>query len=407
MTSRLLPLAAALLVLAPMPALAQDAASGARLYLGLPGGEASCVECHGPDPGQDRNRLLNAARGPAAIDEALRKAAAMGYLTELLSPADRADLSAFLAQVSAEVEGGSTALVWPWGLEFGRVAPGAAVAPQVVRLHNRSNGMLPLAPRVRELAPGGAAGLSLAHDCPALLPPGAGCTAQLALVAGGEGRVQAALDWGDGGAALRPVGVAAAVRLGPAGAARWQDAGPGSPGEALLLQAEPLAEATALLTLRNDGPGTLVLGVPAITGPGRGTFRLEAEPGACAAGTTLAAGASCAVRVRARAPAAGLEEAVLQWRNDGLHAAPRRLEIRALAVSVPPVVPPPAAPPPAVSPAPAPVPSPAPGAPGGGGCARAALEPAHADPLLPGLVLLAAAVLGLRHRPRAQPASVA
>jgi mono/diheme cytochrome c family protein len=115
-----------LALLAAVPAVAQDAAKGARLYLGLPGGGASCVECHGPDPGLDRNRLLNAARGPFAIDEALRKAAAMGYLSDLLSPADKADLSAFLALVSAEAEGGSPALAWPWerGRQNSRPAPG-------------------------------------------------------------------------------------------------------------------------------------------------------------------------------------------------------------------------------------------------------------------------------------------
>ena len=67
--------------------LAQDPARGARLYLGLPGGQESCVECHGPDPGLNRNRLLNAAQGPQAIRKAIDQAAAMGYLGGLLEPA--------------------------------------------------------------------------------------------------------------------------------------------------------------------------------------------------------------------------------------------------------------------------------------------------------------------------------
>lgn len=400
------PLAAALLALPPPPALAQDAARGARLYLGLPAGDASCVECHGPDPGLDRNRLLNAARGPAAIDEALRKAAAMGYLAELLAPVDRADLSAFLALVSAEAEGTTPAQAWPWGLEFGRLTPGAAAAPQAVRLHNRSAGALALAPRLRELAPGGTAGLSLVHDCPALLPPGAACTARLGLVAGAEGRVLAALDWGDGGAALRPVGVAATVGAGPVAVAGWRDAASAEADGVVRLQAPALAEATATLTLRNDGVVPMVLGVPAITGPGRASFGLEAGADACTAHAVLAPGAECRVRLRARAPASGVAEAALQWRNDGVHAPLRRLEVRALAAPPPVGSPPPAVVPPGAAPAPAPAPSPAPVATGGGGCSRMAVSPGRLDPLLPGLVLLAVAVLALRAR-RAQPASPA
>ncbi len=395
-----------LALLTARPALAQDAASGARLYLGLPGGEASCVECHGPDPGQDRNRLLNAARGAFAIDEALRKAAAMGYLGELLSPRDRADLSAFLALVSAEAEGDSAALVWPWGLEFGRVAPGAAVAPQPVRLRNRSAGPLAVAPSLREASPGAAAGLTLSHDCPAVLPVAGGCTVWLGWVAAGDGRVQAALEWGDPAGALRPVGVAAAVAPGAAGLARWLDAGSDRP---LALQAAPGGEASARLILRNDGAAALVLGVPAITGPGRAAFRIvtDGDAEACAPQRLLPPGALCQVRLVATAPAAGLHEASLQWRNDGGHAPLRLLQVQAVGAATPSPAPAPATPGPAPAPAPAPAPSPMPGAEAaGGGCSLRAGVPAAVDPLLPGLALLAAAWLAAR-RGRPQPASPA
>jgi cytochrome c553 len=404
------PLLVALLALAVSPALSQDAAQGARLYLGLPGGQASCVECHGPDPGLDRNRLLNAARGPFAIDEALRKAAAMGYLADLLSPADRADLSAYLALVASEADGASAVLAWPWGLEFGRVAPGAALALQPVRLRNRSSGTLALAPGLRELAAGGAAGLTMAHDCPELLPPGAGCTVQLGLVAAGSGPVRAALTWGDSAGALRPVGVAATVGQAPAGSALWLDA----PAERVVaLQAAPGGESTALLAMHNAGTAPLVLGVPAITGPGRGAFRLQPGLGgdACLANAVLPVQGRCTVRLVATASASGLQEATLQWRNDGQHAPPRLLQVQAVG-EAPPPEPPPAAPP-AASPAPAPGPSPAPApAPaadaggGGGGCSRSAWPQGKPDPLLPGLALLAAAALAAR-RWGSQPASSA
>lgn len=389
-----LPLWAALLALVPPPALAQDAARGARLYLGLPGGEPSCVECHGPDPGENRNALLNAAFGAFVIEEALARASAMGYLTGLLSPADRDDLSAFLALVAAEADGRSPVQVWPWGLEFGRVAAGASAAPQTVWLRNRSGAELALAPRLRPLVPDGAAGLGLAHDCPPRLLPGGECTVRIGLVAGGPGRVQASLVWGDGEtSSLRPVGVAATVETEVPPLARWADvAGSGETPSALDLEAAPGAEVAATLSLQNTGPRTMTLGVPAITGPERGVFRLAG--GTCAALVALAPNERCTVRVVARAPTAGRREALLQWRNDGMHAAPRVLAVRAVGAAVPPPPPPPpvASPPPAAAPSPGPAPSPAPAVAdsgsGGGGC-RVALAEVRPDPTLPAAVLLA------------------
>jgi mono/diheme cytochrome c family protein len=390
-------LLAALLWLDAPSAAAQDAARGARLYLGLPGGEASCVECHGPDPSLDRNRLLNAARGPSAIDEALRKAAAMGYLSDLLSPVDRADLSAFLARVNAEAEGSTPAAVWPWGLEFGRVAPGAAAAPQPVRLRNLGAGELALEPRLRSLAPDGAVGLTLAHDCPTALAPGAECTAHVGLVAGGGGAVQAALEWGDAAAGLRPVGVAATVSDVALGTAAWLDA---PADNVVALEAAPAGEAVATLTMHNAGAAPLVLGVPALTGPGRGAFRLEG--GGCAPNLVLPADGRCTVRVVATAPSAGRQEALLQWRNDGGHAPPRSLEVQAVGSATPSPLPPPVTSP-APGPAPAPIPAPQVDVGGGGGCStRAAWESHRPDPLLPGLVVAAALLVWRRARNAAQ-----
>lgn len=378
---------------------AQDAARGARLYLGLPAGLASCVDCHGPDPGLDRNRLLNAAQGPAAIDVALRKAAAMGYLADQLSSADKADLSAWLAQVLADMDGSAAATVWPWSLEFGSVAPGAVVAPQDIRLRNRSSVDLALSPRLRSLAPGGAAGLTLSHDCPTTLPPGGDCTAQAGLVAGAEGGIQAALEWGDGAAALRPVGLAATVSLATTGMAQWRD---GAPDAALTLDSPAGAAASWSLPLQNTGPVAITLGVPAITGPGRTAFRIDA--GGCAAQQVLAPGEQCVVRVVGSATTPGRHEAVLQWRTDGSHPPARRLDLRATAqaplpAASAPLVPPatdPAAP--GLTPLPAPTPSAdLPSASGAsGGCSVVAAAPS--DPTLPALVALAAWSLWTRSR---------
>lgn len=396
-------LSALIVWLAWTPVQAQDAARGARLYLGLPGGEVSCVECHGPDPGADRNRLLNAARGPQAIDEALRKAAAMGFLSSLLGPADRADLSAYLGLVAAQSEGRAPAEVWPWGVEFGRQTPGSAPPAQSVRFLNRSTSAVAVAPRLRELAPGGTSGLILTHDCPAWVQPGEGCTAQLGLVAAGVGRVQAALSWDDQGN-LRPVGIAAQVVDTPLATVRWGDtaASPAAP-----LQAAPGAEVEATLTLNVTGLAPVVFGVPVLTGPGRAAFRLDG--GSCVPGGVWLPATSCTLRVRAVAPLVGSAEALLQWRNDGGHPTSRTLVVQALSQGTPnpsPVPPPPAPPPsPAPSPSPSPIPVPAPEAAqpppaGGGGCSRTGTPASGADAMLPAL-LLAAVALGWGRRWRA------
>ncbi len=384
-----------------------DAARGARLYLGLPGGEPSCVDCHGPDPGQNRNRLLFAAQGPAAISLAINKAAPMGYLRELLSEADQTDLWAYLAQVNTQVQDDAEALVWPWGLEFGRRQAGEA-AEQAVRLYNRGAEPIALAPALQSW-PGDVGTLTLAHDCPTRLPTGQSCTASVQLLAGAPGRVQASLRWQAGGnGTLPPVGIAAqvvdsSVSLGLAALA---DTAP----PVLRLRARPGATAVVEHDLVNQGSAALALGVPAITGPGQTSFTLAGST--CVAGLELRPQARCTVRISAVAPAAGAVSALLQWRNDARHLAPWTLVAEADVDALPPAgsppPPPPASPPPPSPPGPSPLPPPSP-APGpvpapvpvstsaGGGCS-VALDPRSLDPLLPALLLGAALGLGWRRR---------
>jgi cytochrome c553 len=396
---------AGLALLASAPVLAQDAARGALLYLQLPGGVASCVECHGPDPLGNRNRLLNAAGGPGFITEAISKAAAMGYLRTVLSDTDRGDLSAYLARVNA-LEGAS-AVVWPRTVEFGRVAQGAAGLESRVAYTNLGVSAVSVAPRLVN-----AEGLSLRHDCPPALAPGATCTAFVALATGEAGPRRGALVWdGEGGPVPQWVGLSGQVLSAPAGGLGVLVAD--LPQDSLQLDAAADTMAVREFSFVNAGTAALTLGAPALTGPGAAAFSLNGS--SCAAAVVLAPSARCTVRLSARAPAQGQAQAQLQWRNDGTHPAPLRLAVQALAGTVPPAPPPvtPPAPPPMPAPSPpvaAPSPAPAPVTPtapagGGGGCATA-LQPGRADPLLPTLVLLA--LLGTMTRRRgARPATSA
>jgi len=400
------------------PAAAQDAARGAALYLQLPGGQPSCVECHGPDPLGNRNRLLNAAGGPEVIALAITKAAAMGYLGSVLDAQDRTDLSAYLARVNALET--AAAVVWPRVVEFGRVAQGAALAEQRVGYTNTAAQARTVWPRLV-----GAQGMALRHDCPSVLESMATCHAFIALGTGEPGQRRASILWeGDADGTPQWVGVAAqvvAVGEGRAAGVLVADLHgvTGVTGDGLGLRAAPSATVQQAFELLNAGSEALTLGAPALTGPGAAAFNLAGS--GCAAATVLAPGARCVVRLSARAPLAGTSQALLQWRNDGTHLTPLTLAVTAQAADAPapgpapapapapapppgpaPAPPPTAAPAPGPDPAPAPAPAPAPSpapapAPGsaGGGCAVA-----HGDSvpsyLLPSLVLLALGALWLR-----------
>lgn len=386
-----------------LPALSQEPGRGAILYLQLPGGQASCVECHGPDPLGNRNRLLNAAGGPAVITQAIGKAAAMGYLGTVLTDADRRDLSAYLERVNAQES--ASVVIWPRVVEFGRVAQGAAVAEQRVALSNLGATAVGVAPRLDR-----ANGVSLRHDCPESLPPGASCTAYVGLATGTTGALSAAVVWhSEGDWAPQWVGVSGRVDAMGAGVLVAD-----SPVDTIRLEASPGATVVREFALVNAGAAPLTLGVPAITGPGAAAYGLSGS--GCTAATVLAPSARCTVRLSARAPALGSAWAQLQWRGDGADLVPLRLEVAAVGSAPPPAAPTPEAPPPAgppVSPAPPPATNPAPPAPslpppaaaapaaaGGGGCA-VALQPGRADPLLPALLMAALIVLGRRRHGRA------
>ena len=383
------------------PAAAQDAARGAALYLQLSGGQPSCVECHGPDPLGNRNRLLTAAGGPGVIALAITKVGAMGYLADLLDERDRSDLSAYLALVNA-LEA-APVVVWPRVLEFGRVGAGAVVPELAVRLLNTGPQAVAVQPA---LAP--AAGLSLRHDCPPQLAPAAACTAHVALYSAEVGRRSTALQWrGDADGLPQWVGVHARVEPAAVGALVADLPGPG-----LTLQAPSGQAGVAEFALVNAGVAALSLGAAAITGPGAAAFSLAGS--ACSTSLLLQPGDRCRLRITATAPAAGRHVALLQWRTDGANLPPLQLEVTADSGVAPAPSPasspgptsPPAPAAPSPSPNQAPTPSPAPAVPqtqgASGGCA-VAWPGAAVDPLLPSLLLLALLALRLRSRGNSQP----
>jgi hypothetical protein len=325
----------------------------------------------------------------------------MGYLAPLLGDAEKADLAAYLATVNRQAEEGSTApQAWPWGLEWGRIAPGVLPPALKARLFNPGSTAVELAPSIT----GAAASVALSHDCPVLLLPGAGCTASLQLLSPLPARLGAALRWQTPGPqAAAPLGLFASAADAAVGVA---EASP--PLETLQLNPAG-GSASATFDIVNSGAQVLTLGVPAITGPGQAVFSTAGS--GCAPGLALGPGQRCTVRVTALAsPGTGFAEALLQWRNDGQHLQPVVLRAERGGVPAPapppaPVPPPVPAPPspPAPAPAPGPAPAPAPAAPaeGGGGCS-VAHSPRAPDPVWVFVLGLAAWRLTQR---RAQPGS--
>ena len=109
-----------------------EALRGAALYLQLPGAQASCVNCHGPDPAANRNNLLRAANQPAALQKALNTVSAMGFLRDAFDDTRIEDVSAYLGRVLLTAAADAPLAVWPRSIEFGTLGRGEASALHTV-----------------------------------------------------------------------------------------------------------------------------------------------------------------------------------------------------------------------------------------------------------------------------------
>jgi cytochrome c553 len=382
---------------------AQDGERGALLYLQLPHGLASCVSCHGPDPTQNRNRVLFAADRPEALLRALNTVSVMGYLRSELSDADVADLSAYLGRVQVVSSDAAPLALWPSTVEFGTLPPGSSSAVFRVQLANRS--MFDQA--FLAMPPSGKPPLTLSHDCPASLAPGAACELQMQLRLVGTAGVGGGVAWALSGfgaplltAWSASPGGAAALSVEPEGVVDFGDTPAGR-----RLDRE--------VVLRSTGGMPVTVGLATLTGPDRARFALGSG---CAAGTVLPPGSACSVTVSFQPSVIGTSRAGLQWRSDGRNPGNLMLVGRAGAAAAVPSASAPTLPDaPGGSPltgaslTPSPSPSPAPTVPidsgSGGGCSVASPTAGYAplaprpDPLWPMMVVGAAWAIFRRKSP--------
>jgi mono/diheme cytochrome c family protein len=359
---------AATLALGAVPAwtAAADAARGAALYLQTDRGVRSCVACHGPDPGFNRNNLLRAADQPLILTGVLSRVSAMAFLDPELTPADREDVAAYLGATARLAAPGAPLWLWPATLDFGRLGAAGAFAVQTVRVSNVSSAPMALGvPRASD------ARIDLGHDCPAQLAPASTCELLVRVRSGATGTLRAAVQI-DTGAFPVPmvVGVLANVSSSPTSALAWR-------GDPARLQWSD-SPSTRTLTLHNPGPMPAVLELASIVGPGASQFRLE---GGCARGSVLIAGTSCELSI-GFTPGDAAAQATLQLRSD--QANPASVLLLGDARPAPE--------------APAPLETALP-VDSGGGCSAGPPNRRATDPLLWVLAALAALVLGHRRRP--------
>jgi cytochrome c553 len=300
---------------------AQDARRGAELYMQLPGGVASCVSCHGPEPQGNRNSLLKAANNPQALTKALATVGVMSYIRASLDDAGINDLAAFLGAVNVASSNDTALLLFPLTADFGSLGLGAASGPQRFVLFNR--GAVPINLSGLSVASAGdknnsSNGYSLSHQCPSSLAPGASCTASITFVATAVGQFAGSLQVSSS-ATNTPLVAALAAKVNP------------SAGGELVWSPEPQALAfgsgisasapsTRLLTLVNGGltavtlgAAPLVFGSATITGQNPAPFSVSG----CAAGVVLPPSSSCQITLRYAAGSPAPSQAVLQIRSNG------------------------------------------------------------------------------------------
>lgn len=296
---------------------AQDARRGAELYMQLPGGVASCVSCHGPEPQGNRNSLLKAANNPQALTKALATVGVMSYIRASLDDAGINDLAAFLGTVNVASAPDTGLLLFPLTADFGTLGLGAASSPQRFVLFNRS--AVPINLSNLSVSGGGVGnGYTLAHQCPGSLASGASCTASITFVATATGQFAGALRISNS-ATPTPLVAALASKVNPTtgGELVWSpepqtlEFGNGNAGS---------VPTTRTLTLVNGGiaPVTLgaaplVFGSATLTGQNTAPFSVSG----CAAGLVLQPSSNCQITLGYAAGSPASSQGVLQIRSNG------------------------------------------------------------------------------------------
>lgn len=295
------PLAVALvagLAAALLPAQAADALRGKTLYASTPGG-TSCANssCHGPNPSQNRNRVLRGANSPSTIQNAINNnTGGMGiYRNNVLTTVDVADIAAYLG--NPNVTAGPIATITPSTLSFASTMTGASSSAQTVTVANTGSSAL---------------SISAINITGAFAQSGGSCTAGGSVVAAGSCTIAVV---------FRPQAAGAST-----GSLSISHNASGSPGTVSLsgtgVAASPPSVAPSAMNFGSVAVGSLGTAQAAtVSNPGSQAITLGSigsssaqfpiSGGSCSSGASLAAGGSCTVLVNFAPTSAGAASATL------------------------------------------------------------------------------------------------
>jgi cytochrome c553 len=353
----------------------QEMTRGAALYMRLANDSASCVSCHGPDPGLNPNNIQRAADQPTTLVKVLNTVSAMGFLRSQLSDQDHRDIAAFLGSVLRLNAPSSAIRMWPVTMDFGSMAVNVMSARQIVRIENTS-ATNPV--NISDIS-ASESSVEVAHDCPAELPPAATCELAVHVRPAGVGLVHGAVR------VITPsqTQVVALVAKGaPVATSQLEWLGVPATVDFAAHAAQALSHHSFRLT--NSGPLPAVLGQASIVGPHANQFRIESG---CRSGQVLLALTSCDLVVSFSANLLARPQALLQLRSDQVNPPAVLLEGAAAAADQ-------AEPLPLNSPTSTPMPP----AQVGGGCSVANVPASRPDVILMACLVIALLCLGLRLR---------
>jgi len=280
-----------LLVLAGAAQAAGDPVRGYQLYHETPGGRScSNSACHGSNPSDNRNNILQAANNPQAIADAIAaNKGGMGFYADILTQTDLNDLAAYIGDPAAGA--GPSASVSPTSLSFATTSVGQISAAKTVTVSNRGNSTLTLGTISSSLADFPISGGTChSGDTVAI---GASCTIQVSFSPSTTGGRSGTLTINHN-AANSPSSVA------------LSGTGASAPGGQLSVNQVSLVfpptiegqtSASEDVRVSNTGSASLAFDSIAITGAQASDFEIVSSNSACTEGASLAAGTDCTVSV--------------------------------------------------------------------------------------------------------------
>lgn len=311
---------------ANLPAAAQNATNGKLLYstnFGTQNQGCANGACHGIQFStlKNTNKIANGVNNPTVIQNAINgTVSSMLFLKPFLSASDLTDIAAYLGNQGLTGLSSAVAALAPTSLAFATTNVGSSSAAQAITLSNSGNAAL----TVSSLSASSGFNLS-GGTCAAgsSVAAGASCTVNLTFSPANAGTVNGSLSIvhsaGSSTAALSGSGVA----LSPNALV--------SPASLSFTQVVASKSTAQTVTLSNTGTATLSIASLSLSGTDAGDF-LIASGGTCAAGGSVAIGASCTVMLQFAPILAGTKTALL---NLASNASPATVSLAGTATASP------------------------------------------------------------------------